>query len=384
MLVAFPFFLFFLPQAKKRRKKERKAEKKDRKREKKERKRERKRDKKDKKDRKDKRDLRKVPSAREGHDHGASDFDPGLLPRNWKGTDPSSSLGYGPARPPPAEPRVDPLGPARPPAPLKPTIDDLGRSYAPQGLSALRMKSGGGGGGSGASHNSAVFVCATCGVECSGETSLVAHCNGKAHERRAGKKGLAGLSPNANGIVPPISPAGPVAFAFGKEAIAAFLGGGDSSGAAGGAGGGRGGNAYDMWNAYGKALEVAKKAQAGPQITKVTVTPHVDRALRDALNRASSVPMASDQRGDDEGNSNRGNKSNGGNGGGGSREGDEDLDSRRGRGHEHSASRDRPPPPRAARAGVPPLPAGAPHAAGRAALPVASYREEFLSLLAAN
>ena len=54
-------------------------------------------------------------------------------------------------------------------------------------------------------HAESVFVCAPCQKECSGETSLLQHCMGQEHYRRAGHRGFAGCIPNKLGLIPPLS-----------------------------------------------------------------------------------------------------------------------------------------------------------------------------------
>ncbi|KOO34305.1 deah (asp-glu-ala-his) box polypeptide isoform cra_a [Chrysochromulina tobinii] len=49
------------------------------------------------------------------------------------------------------------------------------------------------------------YVCAPCGKECSGETSLLQHCMGLEHFRRVGHRGFAGCIPNKLGQIPPLS-----------------------------------------------------------------------------------------------------------------------------------------------------------------------------------
>lgn len=49
------------------------------------------------------------------------------------------------------------------------------------------------------------FKCAACHQVCSGEIALAQHCQGKAHAKKAGFSGFAGLIPNDAGIVPQIS-----------------------------------------------------------------------------------------------------------------------------------------------------------------------------------
>ena len=49
------------------------------------------------------------------------------------------------------------------------------------------------------------YVCAPCGKECSGETSLLQHCLGQEHFRRVGHRGFAGCIPNKLGQIPPLS-----------------------------------------------------------------------------------------------------------------------------------------------------------------------------------
>jgi ATP-dependent RNA helicase DHX57 len=52
------------------------------------------------------------------------------------------------------------------------------------------------------------LVCATCGTKCSSEKSFIDHLRGSTHRKVAGRRGYAGLVPNAMGLIPELTNAG--------------------------------------------------------------------------------------------------------------------------------------------------------------------------------
>ena len=86
----------------------------------------------------------------------------------------------------------------------RPSVDEL-RSLMTQ-RSAARPQSGVSGGTShGLKFWKTVFRCAACRVDSSGEVAFLSHINGKAHQKRAGLRGYAGVIPNDAGIIPDFS-----------------------------------------------------------------------------------------------------------------------------------------------------------------------------------
>eukprot|EP00966_Prymnesium_polylepis_P033245 773299-Prymnesium_polylepis.1 len=117
----------------------------------------------------------------------------------------------------------------------------------------------------------AYLCCAACGIESSGEAAFIQHINGKAHEKRAGRRGFAGLRPNTRGVIPALADAG-LRFA---AAAAGFDPNGSSDG-----------------SSAPTAAATLRAAAWAPPVRKVVVSPSTEGIVSAALRHASSCQAA--------------------------------------------------------------------------------------------